>query len=56
MLLEQVPIMYFTKQSLAKNLAGDRHFFSPGGGGGGGGRTRYIKKVGMLLENFEIDP
>ena len=27
---------------------------SPGGGGGGG--TRYIKKVGMLVENFEIDP
>ena len=25
-------------------------------GGGGGGRTRYIKKVGMLVENFEIDP
>ena len=25
---------------------------SPGGGGG----TRYIKKVGMLVENFEIDP
>ena len=24
---------------------------SPGGGG-----TRYIKKVGMLVENFEIDP
>ena len=23
---------------------------------GGGGRTRYIKKVGMLVENFEIDP
>ena len=29
--------------------------FSLGGGGGGGG-TRYIKKVGMLVENFEIDP
>ena len=25
-------------------------------GGGGGGRTRYIEKVGMLVENFEIDP
>ena len=25
-------------------------------GGGGGGETRYIKKVGMLVENFEIDP
>ena len=25
----------------------------PGGGGGG---TRYIKNVGMLVENFEIDP
>ena len=24
--------------------------------GGGGGGTRYIKKVGMLVENFEIDP
>ena len=22
---------------------------------GGGGRTRYKKKVGMLVENFEID-
>ena len=22
----------------------------------GGGGTRYIKKVGMLVENFEIDP
>ena len=22
----------------------------------GGGATRYIKKVGMLVENFEIDP
>ena len=21
-----------------------------------GGGTRYIKKVGMLVENFEIDP
>ena len=27
-----------------------------GGGGGGMGETRYIKKVEMLLENFEIDP
>ena len=25
----------------------------PGGGGGG---ARYIRKVGMLVENFEIDP
>ena len=24
--------------------------------GGGGGGSRYIKKVGMLVENFEIDP
>ena len=23
---------------------------------GGGGGTRYIKKVGMFVENFEIDP
>ena len=23
---------------------------------GGGGGTQYIKKVGMLVENFEIDP
>ena len=23
---------------------------------GGGGGTRYIKKEGMLVENFEIDP
>ena len=23
---------------------------------GGGGGTQYIKKVGMLGENFEIDP
>ena len=32
------------------NLQGptDKH---PGGGG-----TQYIKKVGMLVENFEIDP
>ena len=28
---------------------------SAGGGGGGVGGTRYIKKVGMLVENFEID-
>ena len=26
------------------------------GPGGGGGGTRYIKKVGMIVENFEIDP
>ena len=24
--------------------------------GGGGGGTRYIRKVGMLVENFEFDP
>ena len=30
---------------------------SPGGGGpGAGGGTRYIKKVGMFVKNFEIDP
>ena len=23
---------------------------------GGGGGARYIRKVGMLVENFEIDP
>ena len=27
-----------------------------GGGGGGGGEGSNIKKVGMLVENFEIDP
>ena len=26
-----------------------RKYFGPGG-------TQYIKKVGMLVENFEIDP
>ena len=27
----------------------------PGGGGGGGGGSN-IKKVGMIVKNFEIDP
>ena len=55
--------------TLKPNLVGEMKHFSchsgadlfrsnvyPGGGGGGGGGTRYIKKVGMLVENFEIDP
>ena len=35
----------------------DKSGFNPwGGGGGGGDSTTGIKKVGILVKNFEVDP